>query len=87
VLQLLRGESLEGVSRQTGVTAATLSAWRDDFLAAGEAGLKTRAASPQDDEVKDLKAMIGELTMDRAILEEFIKLRGFTPPFARRSSA
>jgi hypothetical protein len=33
VLRLLRGEDLELVSRSLGVTAATLSGWRDDFLA------------------------------------------------------
>ena len=86
VLRLLRGESLETVSRETGVTAAALSAWRDDCLAAGEAGLKTRAPSLQDDQIKDLKAKIGELTMDLAIQAEFIKLRGMRPPFAKRSS-
>jgi len=37
VLRLLRGEDLETVSRALGVTAATLSGWRDAFLAAGEA--------------------------------------------------
>ena len=33
VLRLLRGEDLEQVSRSLGVTAATLSGWRDAFLA------------------------------------------------------
>jgi hypothetical protein len=42
VLRLLRGEDLETVSRALGVTAATLSGWRDAFLAAGEAILATR---------------------------------------------
>ena len=45
VLRLLRGEDLETVSRSLGVTAATLSGWRDAFLAAGEATLtQTRRA-------------------------------------------
>ena len=39
VLRLLRGEDLELLSRELGVTAAELSAWRDAFLAAGEAAL------------------------------------------------
>ena len=42
VLRLLRGEDLELVSRALGVTAATLSDWRDAFLAAGEAALSTK---------------------------------------------
>ena len=41
VLRLLRGEDLETVSRALGVTAATLTAWREAFLAAGEAALAT----------------------------------------------
>src|SRR3954447_5227081 len=41
ILRLLRGEDLETVSRSLGVTAATLSGWRDAFLA-GEASLSTR---------------------------------------------
>lgn len=40
VLRILRGEDLDSLSRELGVTAATLSEWRDDFLAAGQAGLK-----------------------------------------------
>src|SRR4051794_40902685 len=32
VLRLLRGEDLELLSRELGITAATLSGWRDDFL-------------------------------------------------------
>src|SRR3954463_14535032 len=44
VLRLLRGEDLELVSRELGVTAATLSGWRDDFLAGGQSALKSRPA-------------------------------------------
>jgi hypothetical protein len=42
VVRLLRGEDLDLVSRERGVTAATLSGWRDDFLAGGQAALKGR---------------------------------------------
>src|SRR3954447_19806718 len=42
VLRLLRGEDLELVSRELGVTAAELSGWREAFLAAGEVSLKSR---------------------------------------------
>ena len=37
VLRLLRGEDLESVSRELGITAARASQWRDQFLAAGQA--------------------------------------------------
>ena len=43
VLRLLRGEHLESVSRELGITAARASHWRDQFLAAGQAGLKSRS--------------------------------------------
>ena len=48
VLRLLRGEDLEMVSRSLGVTAATLSGWRDAFLAAGEASLASRPAAGEE---------------------------------------
>ena len=51
VLRLLRGEDLELVSRELGVTAVELTAWRDAFLAAGEASLKTRPADGRDVEI------------------------------------
>ena len=33
ILRLLRGEPLDGVARELGVTAATLAQWREQFLA------------------------------------------------------
>lgn len=42
VLQVLRGADLDTTSRKHGVTAATLSEWREAFLAGGEEGLKIR---------------------------------------------
>ena len=69
MLRLLRGEDLELVSRELSVPAAELSAWRDDFLAAGEASLKTRPADGRDLEIGRLKAKVGELTMTAELLE------------------
>ena len=37
VLRLLHGEELDALSRELGVTAATLAQWRERFLAAGQA--------------------------------------------------
>jgi transposase-like protein len=68
VLRLLRGEDLERISRELGVTAATLSGWRDDFLAGGKAALKSRPADDRDDEIARLRAKVGELTMDNELL-------------------
>src|SRR4051794_6860454 len=63
VLRLLRGEDLELLSRQLGVTAAELNGWRGAFLAAGEVALKTRPADARDAEIGRLKEKVGDLTM------------------------
>lgn len=44
VLRLLRGEDLETVSRELGVTAAMLSGWRARVLLSSEAELKERSS-------------------------------------------
>ena len=72
--RLLRGEAIDALSRELGVTAATLSEWRDKFLAAGEAALKSREPTAQDDEVLRLKAMIGDLAMRNELLAEKARL-------------
>ena len=68
VLRLLRGEDLDSLSRELGVTAAKLSEWRDALLADAEAGLKSRDTSSDDDETVRLKAKVGELTMENELL-------------------
>ena len=85
VLRLLRGEDLELLSRELGVTAATLSAWRDDFLAGGQAALKSRPADDRDEELARLRAKVGELTMDNELLLQRCRAdRPFAP--TRRKS-
>jgi transposase-like protein len=86
VLRLLRGEDLELVSRELGVTAAALSAWRDAFLTAGEASLKTRPADGRDVEIGRLKAKVGDLTMANELLEVKIEHLESGRPLARRRS-
>ena len=44
ILELLRGADLESTSRKHRVTAATLTEWRDRFLAGGEAMLRRHRA-------------------------------------------
>src|SRR5215211_7490356 len=58
VLRLLRGEDLELVSRDLAVTAAELSGWRDQFLAGGEASLKSRPVDARDAEIDRLQAKV-----------------------------
>src|SRR3954462_11834907 len=86
VLRLLRGEDLETVSRSLGVTAATLSGWREAFLAAGEASLSTRPTDGEALESGRLKASLGEMLLERELLEAKITLLEARPgPLARRT--
>ena len=84
VLRLLRGEDLETVSRELGVTAATLTNWHDAFLAAGEAALTTRATTGEELESDRLKARLGAALIERDLLHEKIALLETDRPFARR---
>ena len=55
VIEILKGESLESLSRRHGVTAAKLSQWRDDFVAGGEARLKDREVAVEGADTRRLK--------------------------------
>ena len=86
VLRLLRGEDLESVSRELGITAARASQWRDRFLAAGQAGLKSRATEAVDDDHRRLQAKIGELLMETELLYAKVDQLEAGRPLARRRS-
>ena len=83
VLRLLRGEDLEMVSRSLGVTAATLTAWRDGFLAAGEAVLASRPRNGEELESQRLKAKLGEVMIERDLLHEKIAVLEVGRPLGR----
>lgn len=86
VLRLFRGESLDAVSRELGVTAARLAEWRDVVLAAGQASLKSRPRDERDEEIARLRAKVGELTMDNELLlERCHRLEDGIRPRSRRS--
>ena len=86
VLRLLRGEDLESVSRELGITAARASQWRDQFLAAGQAGLKSRAPDARDEEHQRLHAKVGELLMENELLYAKVDHLEAGGPLARRRS-
>ena len=86
MLRLLRGEDLELVSRELGVTAAELSGWREAFLAAGEASMRSRPADARDAEIGRLKEKVGELTMANELLGAKIGRLEAGRPLARRRS-
>jgi hypothetical protein len=66
------------------VTAATLSAWRDAFLTAGEAALATRPGTGEELESERLKGRLGEALIERDLPREKIAALEEGRPLALR---
>ena len=81
VLRLLRGEELDVLSRELGVSAATLAGWKEAFLTAGQAGLKSRQPDIRDEENAQLKALVGDLTLRLEIHRQAERFRAGELPF------
>lgn len=86
VIRLLRGEDLDALSRELGVTGATLGEWREKFVGAGQSGLKSRPEDERDDEIRRLRAKIGEITMENELLRDRARAAEAAHPFAPRRS-
>lgn len=86
IVRLLRGEDLDALSREIGVTAATIARWRDLFLAGGQAAVKQRAGDERDDEISQLRSKLGELTMESELLYQRARRAEGRDPFAPRRS-
>jgi transposase len=86
VLRLLRGEPLEVLSRELGVEAHRLAAWRDDFLEGGKDALKGQRPdrSPDDRALRQAERKVGQLTMENEILRAAAEKRGLQIPPAKR---
>jgi hypothetical protein len=87
VLRLLRGETLDALSRELGVSSARLAEWRDEAIAAMQAGLQSREPDHRDDFIHDLKAKVGDQAMQIELLERKIEILedGLRPPPRRPS--
>src|SRR4029453_9929745 len=85
VLRLLRGESLEELSRELQVEAHRLAAWRDDFLEGGKEGLKGQRPDRSSDDraLRQAERKIGQLTMEKQILRAAAEKRGVQMPPAK----
>ena len=84
VLRLLRGESVEAVSREVAVPIYKLEQWRDRALTGIDAGLKERESDPLERALDEAKRRIGELVMEVEILQK--ERRAKRPLVGRRSS-
>ena len=83
VLNLLRGEPVDAVSREVSVPIYKLEQWRDRALAGIDAGLKERENDPVERQLDEANRRIGELVMEVEILQ---KERRAKPPLAGRRS-
>ena len=70
VLRLLRGESLDAMSREVGVEIYRLEEWKERALAGLELGLKDQAGDPAAVALDVAKRHIGELSMENELLRE-----------------
>ncbi len=85
VTRLLRGEPLETVARELNVTVARLSEWRARALRGAETAMKERERDARDEELLQLKAKLGEVTMANELLEQKIAALEGGRPLGRRS--
>jgi transposase-like protein len=69
VLRLLRGESLDALSRELGLEIYLLEEWRTKALQGMESGLKARAEDPLEAELDNAKKRLGELLMENELLQ------------------
>ena len=83
VLRLLRGESVELLSRELGVPIYKLEQWREKADAALEGALKERESDPVSGELAAAMQRVGELSMEVELLRARIGRPG---PLARRRS-
>ena len=83
VLRLLRGEPLDGLSRDLGVELYRLEQWREKALQGIDEALKDRTGDPLQTELDTAKRHIGELSMENELLRRERDLRHPLP--GRRS--
>ena len=86
VLRLLRGESLDALSRELGVEIYRLEEWRERALAGLEFGLKDRQGEPLAEALDAAKRHIGELSMEIELLRDRARAAEKRLPLAMRRS-
>ncbi len=86
VLRILRGESLDALSRELGVEMYRLEEWREQALSGMDLGLKDRKGEPLVHELDAAKRHIGELSMEIELLRERARAAEGRLPLAMRRS-
>jgi len=70
VLRLLRGESLDAVSRELGIELYRLQEWRERALTGMEEALTDRPGDPREAELAQARQVIGDLHMEVELLKK-----------------
>jgi transposase len=68
VLRILRGESIDALSRELAVEPSRLERWRDGALAGMDEGLRERGGDPREEQLDALRAKLGEALMENELL-------------------
>ena len=90
VLQLLSGKaSVDQIAKRLGVLPATVEGWREDAVAGmGEALRRGSGKSAREleleREVKQLRDVLTETAITKALLEQALKMERDRRPFARK---
>jgi hypothetical protein len=83
VLRLLRGESIDALSRELGIETYRLEKWHRKALQGIEAALKERGGDPAHAELDAALRRLGEVTMENELLK--YKVRKSLPLAPERS--
>lgn len=90
VLELLSGKaSVDQIAKRLGVLPATVEGWREDAVAAmAEAMRRGNAKSPRELELerenKQLREVVTETAIAKALLEQALKMERDKRPFGRK---
>ncbi|HEX7487813.1 MAG TPA: hypothetical protein VF341_02815 [Anaeromyxobacteraceae bacterium] len=85
VLRLMRGESVDALSRELGIESYRLEEWKERAFSGIDASLRERAATPDRVELDAAMKRLGELMMDHELLLERCRRSGVSPLVPRRS--
>ena len=86
VLRLLRGESVNAISREIGVEIYRLEEWREKALTGIDSSLTKRRSDPLQVELDEVMKRVGELSMENELLYRKIDAMETKRPLAGRRS-
>lgn len=76
VLALLRGtKQMVDICRENDLKQSEVEKWKEDFLVGGAENLKAKPIGKEEQEIKELRAKVGELTLE---LDTRKKLKALT---------